>query len=467
MFQQSLHSVIGTFLTRRTTIQICFHAWAPTGLISLRNRQNDTGIGYLCAVNSKPVPYIHEKNLPCPTLHLALPVLNESRRMETLIESLQNQNYPNFNLYVCVNQPDDWWQSPEKRIICHDNAITLERFKKITHFPVTIIDRSSPGNGWKGKHHGVGWARKMAMDAIERVAQPSDLIVSIDADTFYPVGYLGSLAENFHLNHDATAFAIPYYHPLTGDERTDRAILRYEIYMRYYAINLWRCQIPYRFTAIGSAMATPVWAYRRISGITPHQSGEDFYFIQKLSKTGRVVTWNREPAFPAARFSNRVFFGTGPAMIKGDAGDWSAYPFYDPAHFNLVGNTFRQLHEAHAKNIDNQFITFLNQVFQTNDLFEPLRTNHGSTPRFVKAATERIDALRILQYLRHTQKNSKNGDEAQLSSFVETYFQTIISSNFSFTCSPVNEIDNVRNLLYKIETDYQYQEWQHTNTNSS
>jgi len=413
------------------------------------------------------VPITKKTASHSPILHLALLVLNESRRIERLIDSLTNQNYPHFRLYVCVNQPDDWWQSPEKVAICHDNAITLQRMAKIDQFPVTLIDRSSRGNGWKGKHLGVGWARKTAMDAIDRVAQPADLIVSIDADTFYPANYLNSLADNYQRNPEATAFALPYYHPLTGHERTDRAILRYEIYMRYYALNLWRCQIPYRFTAIGSAMAAPVWAYRRINGITPHQSGEDFYFIQKLSKTGRVVTWNSESAFPAARFSSRVFFGTGPAMIKGDAGDWSAYPFFDPLHFDLIGNTFSQLHEAHTDNIDNEFVRFLNQSFKTTDLFMPLRANHGSKPRFVKAATERIDALRILQYLRHTLKNPRNDDAEQLSSFLKTHYQIDIPFNFSFTNSSVSEVNKIRDRLYKIETDYQYQEWQITTPNSS
>ncbi len=92
------------------------------------------------------------------------------------------------------------------------------------------------------------------------------------------------LLNTFKHHPDAVALSVPYYHNLTGDEEKDRAILRYEIYMRYYAINLWRIGSPYNFTAVGSAMALPVWAYRAIGGITPHKSGEDFYFIQKLRK---------------------------------------------------------------------------------------------------------------------------------------------------------------------------------------
>ena len=75
--------------------------------------------------------------------------------------------------------------------------------------------------------------------------------------------------------------AVPYYHKLIGDA-TDRLILRYEIYMRCYLINLLRIQNPYAFTALGSAMAVTVRAYRKAGGLTPVKSGEDFYFLQNL-----------------------------------------------------------------------------------------------------------------------------------------------------------------------------------------
>lgn len=385
--------------------------------------------------------------------------MNESRRIEKLLDSYTKQTYPFKRLYVCINQPDSWWKNTEKQHICHDNKITLELLQKTSVADITVIDRSSEGYGWKEKNHGVGWARKTAMDAINAVARADDLIVSIDADTWYPPGYLASLAENANRNPDAAGFAIPYYHPLNGEEATDRAILRYEIYMRYYALNLWRTKIPYRFTAVGSAMAAPVWAYRKIGGITPHLSGEDFYFLLKLSKTGRIVTWNHEKAYPAARFSDRVFFGTGPAMIKGNMGDWDSYPFYDPQQFDLIAETFRKLPEMFDSNIDNQFIDFLNHLFKTGDLFAPLRKTHREKTRFVRAATERIDALRILQYLRYAGIISKKREEQIVTDYLHLYHGDISSPEFSFAESPVDGLNRIRDILVNIETRYQQNEW--------
>ena len=129
------------------------------------------------------------------------------------------------------------------------------------------------------------------MDAICAEAAPRDIIVSLDADTLTPPGYLRSLILSFNQHPAACAIAARYYHPLTDDGAVTRAMLGYEIYMRFYALNLWRIGSPYSFTALGSAIAVPVSVYRRVGGLTPRTSGEDFYFLQKLTKQvkSRVV----------------------------------------------------------------------------------------------------------------------------------------------------------------------------------
>ena len=144
----------------------------------------------------------------------------------------------------------------------------------------------------------------------------------------------------FDYTPDAVALSNPYYHKLTGAEAEDRAILRYEIYMRNYAINMLLINSPYAFTAMGSAIALPVSSYKAIGGLTPKLSGEDFYFLQKLRKYGNINIHNKEKVYPAARFSDRVFFGTGPAMIKGNDGDWESYPIYHIQLFKNIERTY-------------------------------------------------------------------------------------------------------------------------------
>ncbi len=217
------------------------------------------------------------------------------------------------------------------------------------------------------------------------------------------------------------ALSVPYYHELTGDEEKDRAILRYEIYMRYYAINLRRIGSTYSFTAIGSAMALPVKSYRAIGGMTPHKSGEDFYFLQKLRKFGPVLTWNKEKVYPEARYSDRVFFGTGPAMIKGREGDWSSYPIYPFELFDEIRETYDLLPDLFLKDVFTPMDDFIEEKFANQNIWQPLRENFKTREQFVKACHHKIDGLRILQFLKWRNSNSVHSDEENLARWFEKF----------------------------------------------
>jgi len=253
------------------------------------------------------------------TLHIALPVLGEFVNLPDFLKCIRSQSFKNYKMYVCVNQYDSWWTNPDKKHYCNDNIQSLEFLKSQNNENLTIIDRSTKGYGWTDKKGGVGWARKILMDTIS-MENKNDIIVSMDADTFYPEDYLQAISHYFIEHPKHLGISIPYFHKLKGDN-TDKHILRYEIYMRYYALNMLRIQNPYKFTALGSALALPIWAYNKIGGMTPVKSGEDFYLLQKLVKNGKISQWLETTAYPSSRFSDRVLFGTGPAIIKGAHGD--------------------------------------------------------------------------------------------------------------------------------------------------
>ena len=358
---------------------------------------------------------------------------------------------------ACVNQPDHWWDENDKRHICEDNARTIQILKEVNDFEIVLIDRSTKGRGWDRKNFGVGWARKVAMDEIAARAGKNDIILCLDGDTVFKSNYLSTVNGSFENHDELAALAIPYYHNLINKIEEDRSILRYEIYMRHYLLNLFRIKSPYSFTAIGSAMAAPVWAYRKVGGLTPFKSGEDFYFMQKMAKNGPVGTWNEEAVFPAARFSSRVFFGTGPAMIRGNAGDWSGYPVYSPESFDRVAQTYSEFPHLFEKNVPTPMDDFLSGKFRDENIWQPLRDNFRSRDQFAKACMKKIDALRTLQYLKATHKEGR--DEANLRDFLEKNHpeemkqQGIDLTGFSFTESSVEELNNIRNLLYSIEME--------------
>jgi glycosyltransferase involved in cell wall biosynthesis len=395
-----------------------------------------------------------------PTLYIALPVINETDYLPDVLGCLSRQDYHDFKVFICVNQPDEWWEMAGKKHLCEANTEALKFLEQYPGIEIKVIDRCTPGNGWKGRKHGVGWARKTVMDAIDKVAGAKDIIVSLDADTTFHENYLSSLATNLSAHPDAVALAVPYYHQLTGDEIADRAILHYEIYMRYYSLNLWRIGSPYSFTALGSAMAFPVWAYRAVGGMTPKMSGEDFYFLQKLRKYGKMLFYNPEKVYPAARFSDRVYFGTGPAMIKGRQHDWASYPVYPYRFFDEIKMTTGLFREFFAGTQDTAVVGFLRESLNEEDPFRLLRENFKDPSTFIRACHEKFDGLRILQYLKYRQKDVQD-DEMSLLEFLSRFYpeecKEIIPDplKFSFTGSTLHELDLLRIFLMKKEEECQ------------
>ena len=395
---------------------------------------------------------------------VALPAMDELENLPEFIKCLDLQTHGNFKLWVCVNQPDEWWDDDHKFQVCLNNQKSIEYLRSVEGIDMEIIDKSSKGRGWTGKRSGVGWARRILMDSILKEANPDDLIISLDADTSFNPGYFESVVENFKVNDKAVALAVPYYHRLTGDPEKDRAILRYEVFMRYYAINLWRIQSPYSFTAIGSAIVLPVKSYIAIGGITPHTSGEDFYFLQKLRKYGKILTWNCEKVYPEARYSDRVGFGTGPAMIRGKTGDWDSYPIYPYALFKDIKETTDLFPNLFLKDIPNPMETFITEKFKGENIWQPLRKNSKTKEQFVRACFHKMDAFRMLQYLKWKHVANQSSDEENLVNWIRSYYPENFTisgmelKSLSFSESPVSDINKIRDFLVETEESYQQKE---------
>ncbi len=391
-------------------------------------------------------------------IYVALPVLDELDTIRYFIEDIQSQTFKNYKLFVCINQPDNWWDLPEKIQICKNNQLTIAYLKSIKD--IEIIDRSSKDSGWKGKQLGVGWARKILMDRINEVASENDIVISLDADTRFTAIYFESIIRNFQKHEKAMAISVPYYHKLTGNHEIDASILRYEIYMRYFAINLWRIGSPFSFTALGSAIAFPLWAYRKIGGISPMKSGEDFYLLQKFCKVGSIINWNSEMVYPEARFSNRVFFGTGPAMIKGNNGDWESYPIYHFTLFDNVMKTYQQLAGLYKSDVDFPLNKFLADQFKDSNWWLSLRKNFKTEKNFINACFEKVDGLRVLQYLKAYQSEVNKSDEQCLHEFLQLFYpefipQLCIPIDFEFNKLSIHQLNDIRNKLMLIEEEYQ------------
>ena len=194
------------------------------------------------------------------------------------------------------------------------------------------------------------------------------------------------------------------------------------------------------------------------------QSGEDFYFLQKVVKTGRLLHWNAEMAYPATRLSDRVFFGTGPALAKGMQGDWNSYPIYSPALFDQIHATYQKFRPLFKKQIETPLDEFLLEKFGHLP-WEQLRKNFKTEEHFIRACHEKIDGLRILQYLKDCQEPDELINQKSLHETLAIYATSFVHCadiqhlQISFELSSVELLDHVRDALFEVEMKYRLLHW--------
>lgn len=373
-------------------------------------------------------------------------MMAEKDNIPRILSQLKSQTFKDFTLFVCINQ------SEGDEISYSNNQASLSLLEAEKELNIQIIDRCSTGLGWQGKQKGVGWARKLLFACIKDHSDENELIVSLDADTTIDNTYLEDVLATMNTHPEWSALAVPYYHPLSGNDLQDRAILRYECYMRYYLINLFLTDNPHAFTALGSAMVFPLWAYQRVGGISPMQAGEDFYLMQKFVKTGTigniVVSNEKQCVKPEGRISSRVPFGTGPAIAKGIDSMDDSYPFYSEDSFIEIGRTFLLFPTLFENDLETPMTLFLQQQFKSEDLWSPLRRNFKTKELFIHACVEKVDGLRILQYLRHSYVQGSS--IYNLTTFLNNH-HIDVPEDLSFLNSPLEELIRLREQLFMWE----------------
>jgi len=177
---------------------------------------------------------------------------------------------------------------------------------------------------------GVGWARKVVMDEAARRLGEQGIIICLDADCLVAKNYLTALHDYFEKHPLCNAVSIYYEHDLDSlDQAVRRAIVQYELHLRYLVHVMRWTGHPFAFQTVGSAMAVRRSAYLAQGGMNTRQAGEDFYFLQKFIELNSLSEVNETVVYPSARVSNRVPFGTGKAMQKllSESPEWCTTSF--------------------------------------------------------------------------------------------------------------------------------------------
>lgn len=263
------------------------------------------------------------------------------------------------------------------------------------------------------KYAGVGLARKIAMDAAAfyfyQNGKPDGPIFSLDADTLVDQDYTDQVCRFFR-THSVAGVSIAYAHRLEEcSEDTFEAMIKYELYLRYYQLAMAYTGHPHAYHCIGSAFAVRASDYVAQGGMNKRQAGEDFYFLQKLISTGRYALLNTTRVYPSPRFSDRTPFGTGQSVrqIAENRGNYPVYhweAFLDLKHcFSGVSRLYKADQQAVLAYINQQPIgvrDFLTEI-DGNGLFAEVNANCASLHQFHRRFFDHFNAFRVLKYLNY------------------------------------------------------------------
>lgn len=218
-----------------------------------------------------------------------------------------------------------------------------------------FIDASSEGLEIPPNTGGVGMARKIGMDTAVRLLKKNTgsdkMILSLDADTLVQNNYL-SVIGNYFTPAIKTAI-VAYEHQMPVDHPEQAAICCYEIFLRYWILGLRYAQSSWAFHSIGSTISVTPEAYLAVRGMNKLEAGEDFYFLNKLAKIGRIDYIKETCVYPSARSSFRVPFGTGKRIQKFLSGKHEEeYLLYDPRIFSILADWLKLMYTRSIRGED-------------------------------------------------------------------------------------------------------------------
>jgi hypothetical protein len=345
---------------------------------------------------------------------VVIPSLAESRLLFSTLHSLaQNPQelLSRFMVLVVVNHREDA-PSSEKA----DNRETLKSLSAggpdLVPLQIAWVDAASPGLELPAKGGGVGTARKIGFDlALDRLSynQGASLLISLDADTLTRPDYLPAIIAHFQEAQTPGA-VIPFCHQPGSNREEDRAIHRYELFLRTYVLGLERATSPYAFHTVGSAMACTAEGYARMGGMNQRGAGEDFYFLQHLAKTGGVSRVKGTVVYPSARTSHRVPFGTGRSMTDLLSRKEGAVLFYRVECFQILadwlalagqspGREKKELLEKALKISSHLYDFLIENRFE--NVWEKLQRNFRASRNLLKGFHDWFDGLKTMKLIHH------------------------------------------------------------------
>ncbi len=272
----------------------------------------------------------------CFKAAIVIPALCEEYSLPDTLLSLE-ENPPEFlNQTLIIVVVNNRMATASEQKAQNQRTLLWLQVRPGAQLNLAWVDAASSGLELPEKD-GVGLARKIGFDlALARLDWSKDpLLISLDADSLVEGNYLRMVFEHFHGNSCGAAY-LPFRHQAGETAAQESAIRDYELYLRAYQFGLNWARSPYAFISIGSALACRAPAYVAAGGMKRRQAGEDFYFLQQMVKTAGVSPLAGTLVRPAARYSDRVPFGTGRTLEARVEQSKSLYLFISCGSFQVL-----------------------------------------------------------------------------------------------------------------------------------
>jgi hypothetical protein len=137
------------------------------------------------------------------------------------------------------------------------------------------------------------------------------------------------------------------------------------------------------------------------------KGGEDFYFLHKIIPLGRFIDINTTRIIPSPRESERVPFGTGPAITKriSEGSEMLTYApeaFTDLKQFFSAADEFYKRDSATVQLKQGMLSPVMNEFLNGIDVLaaiEEINANTGSPESFINRFFRWFDAFRMVKFL--------------------------------------------------------------------
>jgi hypothetical protein len=270
---------------------------------------------------------------------IVIPICNESEHcLKKIFNKIKNES---ILVILVVNSVENHvssklWQTNNTLFInCLNNTFELNANNTFLEFnssiDLFIIDRNSAGCQLPEKK-GVGLARKLGADVGLKLyclgAINYPWIFSTDADVELPDNYFNQVK---FINHKDYSAIVNEFEHVSDTEELKSCQFLYDTKLRYFQAGIQFAGIEYDYIPLGSTLIVNVLSYAQVRGFPQRNAGEDFYILNKLAKVNTIYKSDGSIVKIKARFSDRVPFGTGPALMRIASSD--EYLYYNPECF--------------------------------------------------------------------------------------------------------------------------------------